>query len=80
MRLEHHSHLLNTRDMSSNVFNCNGVFDGKSVALTLYSGLVDEHSTVGGETCEIRIVSQLVGQGRYINTHQRRLDKRDRRA
>ena len=52
-RSEYHNYLLNTRDMSSNVFNGNGVFDGKSVALAFYSSLVDEYSSISCETCEI---------------------------
>ena len=57
---KYHNHLLNPRDMSSNVFNGNGVFDGKTVALTFYSGLVDEHSAIGCKTCGVQIVGQLV--------------------
>ena len=47
---ECHNHLLDTRNMSSNVFNGNRVFDGQSVALAFYPSLVDEHSTIGCET------------------------------
>ena len=36
--------------MSGNVFNGDGVFDGKPVALAFYPSLVDEHSTIGCET------------------------------
>jgi len=49
-RFESHNYLLDTRDMSGNVFDGNGVFDGESVALAFYPSLVDEHSTIGRET------------------------------
>jgi len=49
-RSEYRNHLLNARDMSGNVFDGDGVFDSKPVALAFYPSLVDEHSTIGRET------------------------------
>ena len=48
--MEHPNHLLNARNMSGNIFNGNGVLDGKPMALAFYPSLVDKHSTVGCET------------------------------
>lgn len=45
------THLLDTGDMSGDVFNRNGVFHRQSVALALYTRLVDENTAVGIETC-----------------------------
>jgi len=36
--------------MSGNVFDGDGIFDSKPVALAFYPSLVDEHSTIGCET------------------------------
>lgn len=66
--------------MPGNVFNGNGVFDGKTMALAFYSGFVDEHSTISGEACGIQIVGKLVEQKEGIDTDRRMQGKRDRRA
>ena len=74
------NHLLNTRDMSSDVFNRDGIFDSKSVALAFYPGLVDKHSTISCETCYICLTSQLANRVGTVDTHRKRRDKRDHRA
>jgi hypothetical protein len=59
-RLRYHNHLLNTRDVSSNIFNGDGVFDGKTVALAFYSGPVDKDPAIGCESCGFKsLISSL---------------------
>ena len=57
------TNLLNPSNISSDVFHCNRVFNCQTVALALYSCLVDEHSSIGGESYELAINMCTVENG-----------------
>lgn len=48
------AHLLNARNMPRDVLDGYGVLDGQTVGLALGASAVDEHTSVGGETCMSR--------------------------
>lgn len=43
-------YLLNSSNMSGNVFNSDGVLHGQTVALTFYPGFVDQNASIGGKS------------------------------
>ena len=47
------TYLLDASDVTRNVFDSDGIFNGEAMALALYPCLVNQDATVGGETCNI---------------------------
>ena len=45
------AHLLDTGNMSRDILDRNRVFNSQAMALALYPGLVNQDTTIGGETC-----------------------------
>lgn len=46
--------LLNTGDVSSDVFDRDGVFDGETMRLTFDARFVDQDTRVGRQSCSLR--------------------------
>lgn len=72
------AHLLDTRDMSCYVFYGDRIFNCQPMTLTLYSGFVNEDTTIGCETYE-GLSARSKANTESI-THQRRRDRCGRLA
>lgn len=71
------THLLDSSNISGNVFNGNRVLDSQSVALALYSRLVDEDSSIRGQTLRCFRSPNTI-ERRSSSSHQQRLGRHGR--
>lgn len=76
------AHLLDPSDMSGDVFDGDGIFNGQTMRLAFNTGFVDQHSTIGGKSfIPYYIVSQRVFlEGDWRIAHQRKQGRYDHRA